>query len=73
MPKHRNRGIPAEFSAGLFAELGGELRISLVVEGHECAVECGVPQSRQEKAIVYIESFGIALAVCPWTRFGAQL
>ena len=60
-----NRGIPPEFGARPIAEFRRELWSSLVVEGHECAVECGVPQSRQEKAVMDVEPFGIALTIGP--------
>ena len=42
-----------------------ELRLSLVIKGHKRTVECGVPESRQKKAVVYVEPFGITSALAP--------
>ena len=47
----RNGGTPAEFGARLFAETGRKLGLSLVVEGHECAVEPTPPGTAELEAV----------------------
>ena len=49
----------------MLAKPGRELGPAIVVEGHERAVECGVPKGGKEKTIVHVKPFGIAVTFAP--------
>lgn len=57
--------MPPQFGSGLLAEAGRELGSTVVVKGHKSAVECGIPQRRQQQAIVHVEPLGIVRALGP--------
>jgi hypothetical protein len=66
-----NRGAPAQFGPRLLVKAGGEFGHSLIIEGHERAVECGVPQRRKKEAVMHVEPFGITLTLAPGDDVGS--
>ena len=37
--------------------------LPIIAEADQPCIKCGVPQSRQEKAVVHVEPFGVAFAL----------
>ncbi len=60
-----NWGVPPQFGTRRFTNARRELWPSFIIEGHERAVECGIPKRRQQQAIMHIEPLGVAFAVGP--------
>jgi hypothetical protein len=39
--------------------------LAVIVETNQPGIECGIPKSRQEKAIAHVEPLGVASALAP--------
>jgi hypothetical protein len=73
LARQGNGRAPTEFDAGLSTQVRREFGPASVVERHERAVEGGIPERREEEAVVDVEAFGVALALGPGFAPGSSL
>jgi|APFEC2959095136_1045048.scaffolds.fasta_scaffold02680_3 hypothetical protein len=71
--RQRQGVLRAQFGTSGLAQPGRKQRTTVIVEGYEPAIECGIPERREQKAVVNIEPLGVAGAILPrYDLGGAQ-
>ena len=63
--------LPAQFSLGCLAEVGGKPWLASLVEGDQAAIKGGIPEGGEEQAVMHVQPGGVRPAMLPGNNVGS--